>query len=155
MVEREIELIARRVAELVAEAEPQFKVVDARKLAEILGVSRSVVYANAERLGPIRLGNGPKVRLRFIIDNDTPKRSRGEVQRAEYNVPAPQAMRRVTAQSDLLPVQGRGPIDWEAMRRGRPAGEGRDNGSAGFGLRRRADHQRRFGHLQRSLPGQR
>ena len=39
--------------------------VDAAELARRFGVSRDWVYDNAERLGVIRLGDGPKARMRF------------------------------------------------------------------------------------------
>lgn len=59
----DIEAIALRVAELVAM--PLERFVDARTLASELGVSREWVYMNADALGAIRLGSGPKARLRF------------------------------------------------------------------------------------------
>jgi hypothetical protein len=62
-----VEAIARRVVELLRTHEPQehqARLVDAATLARELGVERDWVYANAERLGAIRLG-GPKGRLRF------------------------------------------------------------------------------------------
>jgi hypothetical protein len=39
--------------------------VDAAELARQLGLSRATVYANADRLGAVRLGDGEKARLRF------------------------------------------------------------------------------------------
>jgi len=39
--------------------------VDPATLAAELGVSRDFVYAHAGELGALRLGNGPKARLRF------------------------------------------------------------------------------------------
>ena len=39
--------------------------MDAAELARWLRVSRSTVYANANRFGVIRLGDGPRARLRF------------------------------------------------------------------------------------------
>jgi len=61
-----VEAIARRVVELLGgEAlPPGARYVDAATLARELDVEREWVYANAERLGAIRLG-GPKGRLRF------------------------------------------------------------------------------------------
>ena len=55
-------------AELVASARPKVGLIDARELAEELGVARDWVYANAERLGGVRLGNGPRARLRFDVE---------------------------------------------------------------------------------------
>lgn len=42
--------------------------VDARQLAEDLGVSLDYVYAHATELGAMRLGPGPKARIRFDLD---------------------------------------------------------------------------------------
>jgi hypothetical protein len=38
------------------------------EVADRLGVSTSWVYANKEKLGAIRLGRGPKARLRFDLE---------------------------------------------------------------------------------------
>ena len=64
----EIDAIAERIAELVSAARPKVGLVDARDLAEELGVARDWVYANAERLGGVRLGNGPRARLHFDVE---------------------------------------------------------------------------------------
>ena len=67
----EIEAIAQRVAELLADrlAPPaaRERLVDAVQLAELLGVERDWVYAHATQLGGVRLG-GPKGRLRFDLN---------------------------------------------------------------------------------------
>lgn len=41
------------------------RLATAAELATQLGVSRAYVYEHAERLGAIRLGRGPRARLRF------------------------------------------------------------------------------------------
>ena len=65
----DIEAVARRVAELLrATTNLTGPLVDAAELARILGVERDWVYARAARLGAVRLGDGPKARLRFDID---------------------------------------------------------------------------------------
>jgi hypothetical protein len=64
----EIEAVAEHIADLVASSRPKVGLVDARDLAEELGVARDWGYANAERLGGVRLGNGPRARLRFDIE---------------------------------------------------------------------------------------
>lgn len=63
-----VEAIARRVVELLGDGaglarEPRY--VDAATLARELNVERDWVYANARHLGAIRLGDGPRGRLRF------------------------------------------------------------------------------------------
>jgi hypothetical protein len=67
---RDVEAIARRVAELVAAARPAappaVRYVDAAEVARALGVERDWVYAHARELGTIRLG-GTQGRLRFDL----------------------------------------------------------------------------------------
>src|SRR5450755_2352874 len=52
----EIEAVGEHIAELVASARPKVGMIDARELAEELGVARDWVYANAERLGGCAAG---------------------------------------------------------------------------------------------------
>jgi hypothetical protein len=63
-----VDALARRIADLLRDT-PRGKVdrrlVDAATLAAELGVKRSWVYQHATELQPIRLGRGPKARLRF------------------------------------------------------------------------------------------
>jgi hypothetical protein len=67
---RDVEAIARRVAELVAAARPPappaVRYVDAAEVARALAVERDWVYAHARELGAIRLG-GTQGRLRFDL----------------------------------------------------------------------------------------
>jgi len=64
-----VEAIARRVVELLREeALTTRHLVDAGTLATILDVDRSWVYEHASQLGAIRLGDGPRGRLRFDVD---------------------------------------------------------------------------------------
>jgi hypothetical protein len=62
-----IDAVARRVVELLraADAVPGPLWVDAAEIARRFGVERSWVYAHAARLGGVRLGDGPRGRLRF------------------------------------------------------------------------------------------
>jgi hypothetical protein len=64
-----IEAIAQRVAELLKhhQAHPA-NLIDANELARRTGLSRAWIYENAEALGAIRIGTGPKPRLRFDPD---------------------------------------------------------------------------------------
>ena len=59
---------AERLARLIASPGSTFAFVDARKLAAELGVSVDYVYAHARELGGVRLGSGPKARIRFDLD---------------------------------------------------------------------------------------
>jgi hypothetical protein len=65
----EIDAVAEHLAELATSTSaPTVGLIDARELAELLGVARDWVYANADRLGGVRLGDGPRARLRFDAD---------------------------------------------------------------------------------------
>jgi hypothetical protein len=67
-----IEALATRLAELLGEPRQQElgaagekKMISAAKVSELWGVSRRWVYDHAEELGALRLGSGPRPRLRF------------------------------------------------------------------------------------------
>jgi hypothetical protein len=61
-----IEAIARRVVELLERRGLQRReLVDASELARRFGIERSWVYSHAIELGAVKLGEGPKPRLRF------------------------------------------------------------------------------------------
>lgn len=67
-VEAIAEATARKLVEFVAERGRTFGLVGPRELAEGLGVSLDYVYAHATELGAMRLGSGPKARIRFDLD---------------------------------------------------------------------------------------
>jgi hypothetical protein len=67
-VEAIAEATARKLAEVIAERGKTFGLVGPRELAEDLGVSLDYVYAHATELGAMRLGSGPKARIRFDLD---------------------------------------------------------------------------------------
>lgn len=61
-----VEAIARRVVVLLEEKGlRQRELIGAAELAKRLGVDRSWVYTHAIELGAVKLGNGPRARLRF------------------------------------------------------------------------------------------
>ena len=65
------DLVAERLSrcaatQLVERAER--RLVSAGELSRQLGIDRSWVYANADALGARRVGNGPRPRLRFDLD---------------------------------------------------------------------------------------
>jgi hypothetical protein len=67
----EIEAIAERVAERLAERErppANIGLATAAQVAKLFGVTTSWVYANKTRLGAVKLGAGPKARLRFDLE---------------------------------------------------------------------------------------
>jgi hypothetical protein len=68
---RIVELIGNRLVEAVVDAItdardlPTVRLVDAATIAERFGVERRFVYDHQRELGAVRLGHGPKARLRF------------------------------------------------------------------------------------------
>jgi hypothetical protein len=62
------EATAQKLLEIIATPATTFGLIGARELAEGLGVSLDYVYAHAAELGAMRLGSGPKARIRFDLD---------------------------------------------------------------------------------------
>jgi hypothetical protein len=106
---------ARRVVELLREESaasregPRLLTVAA--VSQEFGVSTDWLYANAGRLGAIRLGSGPRARLRFdratIADRIAKVASNASRERSSWRG----KRRRGTptgADSDLLPIRGGG-----------------------------------------------
>jgi hypothetical protein len=105
------DLIADRVSERLRDA-PAPALVDAAAVARALGVSRDTVYANADRLGARRLGDGPRGRLRFVLSEAVEAwTARRDGKGSDAPKPAPRrAPRRsvprpVAAGSPLLPIR--------------------------------------------------
>ena len=116
MSPKELNALAEAVAERVVErlrAEPAAPpseppaLLDARALARALGVSTSYVYANSGKLGGVRLGNGPKPRLRFHLERAVEAHASAPGCTAPA---APQAakrrVRRAASSGELLPIRG-------------------------------------------------
>jgi len=53
------------VAALIRDGDSATGLVDAAELARLMGVSRDHVYRRSAELGAVRLGTGPRARLRF------------------------------------------------------------------------------------------
>jgi len=116
-----IEQIAGRVAELLrSEAAPKLHaspdvipptLLSADQLARHLGLSRAWVYEHSEQLGAIRLGAGPRARLRFDLQRATDALgARVADPKPADRAPAPGAPRRGRrppgqASAPLLPVR--------------------------------------------------
>jgi hypothetical protein len=93
----DFEAIARRVAELLLEAgTPTAQLLTAAQVAERFGVSRDWVYEHADELGAVRLGDGPRGRLRFDVEKVTtalaaePSTGAKRPPRQRRSTPAPQ-----------------------------------------------------------------
>jgi hypothetical protein len=59
--------LATMLRDATAPPPPTQQTVDAATLAAHLGVTRAFVYEHAQQLGGVRLGNGPRPRLRFDL----------------------------------------------------------------------------------------
>jgi hypothetical protein len=60
--------LAPLLAELLGAAPRRSRLIDAATLAGMLGVSRHAIYQHSRALGAIRIGDGPRGRLRFDPD---------------------------------------------------------------------------------------
>jgi hypothetical protein len=64
-----VDAVARRVVELLREEDAALRqgprLLTAAAVSQEFGVSIDWLYANAGRLGAIRLGSGPRARMRF------------------------------------------------------------------------------------------
>jgi hypothetical protein len=111
-----VEAIARRVVGLLREQERwPGELIDAAELARRLGVDRSWVYTHAIELGAVKLGRGPRPRLRFdprlalarfrggVGKETTPRSTAGKRPRRHTPTPAGGEDR-----PRLLPIRGGG-----------------------------------------------
>jgi hypothetical protein len=130
-----IEQIAQRVAELLAggtvPAGAPAGLVDAGTVARHFGLTRGWVYEHAGELGAIRLGDGPKARLRFDLAAVEAALEHGHSQGVEVKAsPRPPTPRRhpreprrpAGADASLLPISTRTRVRgivsrWSATRR--------------------------------------
>ena len=110
-----VERIARRVVELQREEGIVEQPVDAGEVARRYGVKRDWVYRHAEELGAVRLGDGPRPRLRFhperveaFLRSASEKSLCAESPGAERSKPS-RRRRRNGQRTDLLPIKGRRP----------------------------------------------
>jgi predicted DNA-binding transcriptional regulator AlpA len=114
-LERLAELIADRLAERLEQPRPLERLLTAAQVAERFGVARSWVYDRAEELGAVRLGAGPRGRLRFdatkvaaaLASRDGSKRSQGAAVPAATDVPRRRRRRSTQTSVQPLPVRGR------------------------------------------------
>jgi len=120
-----VEAVARRVVELLRDEQvqaaataPAAQLVDAARVAAELGASRDWVYAHADELGAIRLGDsgdGRRPRLRFdlavvadrLTARDAGERSQPAVVPAQPQVSPRRRARSLGTDVDLLPIRGR------------------------------------------------
>jgi len=112
-----VEAIARRVVEILERRGLQGReLVDAAELARRFGIERSWVYSHAIELGAVKLGHGPKPRLRF--DPQIAARVLRRVGEGSAADPPARSGKRAGQPSGsggsgvrLLPIHGRGEND--------------------------------------------
>jgi hypothetical protein len=117
----DVDAIAERVAELVVErigdaAAPagSADLVDAAEIARRFGLCAATVRARADAFGAIRVGDGPRPRLRFDPERVAAALASGSTDRrsSEPEVPAQPTVRRRRRPAragtgpELLPIRG-------------------------------------------------
>jgi hypothetical protein len=103
-----VRAVAHAVVELLADTQPPAgRLVDAAELARLLGVTRATVYEYAERLGAVRLGDGPRGRLRFDAERAVAAWRDPEPEPEPEPLPATPRRRTRTRGPELLPIAGR------------------------------------------------
>jgi hypothetical protein len=109
-----VDTITNRIAGLLDAIPARASLVDAATAASALGVSRDYVYAHADELGGKRVGDGPRGRLRFDLDQavaswtsrSTSKESQGPEPPAAMGGSPGRRHRRLGSRPELLPIRG-------------------------------------------------
>jgi len=108
--EASIEAVASRVVEMLRSqsVDTDRELVDVAEAARRFGVSRDWVYGNADQLGAIRLGDGPKARLRFDVQEVEQRLAKSKrVESPSASTRPVRSRRRKTRESvELLPIRG-------------------------------------------------
>lgn len=109
---RLVDVIAHRVLQLLGDRNgDEVQLLTVAQVARRFQVHPSWVYANARRLGALRLGPGPKAPLRFdprrvalaVEDQDPPSGQRAEHMPSRETV-SPRAMAAARHKRGLLPI---------------------------------------------------
>ena len=110
-----VDAVARRVVELLREegavSREGPRLLTVAAVSQEFGVSTDWLYANAGRLGAIRLGSGPRARLRFDRATIADRIATVASHASRYRSSQRGKRRRRTREgvdSDLLPIRGRG-----------------------------------------------
>lgn len=109
-----VEAVARRVVELLREEAGE--ALPASEIARRFGLSRAWVYAHADDLAAVRIGTGPRPRLRFYpsrVSRYLDACSEGSRSDPPETAAASDTLRRRRSASgqrtDLLPIRGQEP----------------------------------------------
>lgn len=103
-----IEAIARRVVELLGGEHGSEGWIDAAEVARRFSLSRDYVYEHAGELGAVRVGSGPKARLRFDPIKVTEALSSSFGRESPPKREAVRSVRRKHGVT-LLPIRGESP----------------------------------------------
>lgn len=110
--------LAPRLADALAQTPPAQapRLAGAAEVAMRFGVSRDFVYANADRIGVVRIGEGPRPRLRFDLDavaeqlsacsTSKGSRERDPAPRAKPKRPGARSGRKSARLLPITPVRG-------------------------------------------------
>jgi hypothetical protein len=128
-----IEALALRLAELMGDSARAERWIDANEVARRHGVSRAFVYEHADELGAIRVGAGPRPRLRFdpaaVGERLAAAVAPGGPKSRPPGTPAATAPRHPAGASNsrggLLPIRGASQPSSAAKRRRRTASKSR------------------------------
>ncbi len=125
-----VEAIAARVAELLrgdVSPQPQAAVptkLTAAELAARLGVERAWIYRHAAELGAIRLGAGPRARLRFdaelVAEHLSARNTRPQTAPERPSLPTRRPRGIGSRSPDLLPIKGDPELSSTTADEGRP-----------------------------------
>ena len=101
-----VEAVAERVVDLLRGEDIGGELIDVAEVARRFNVSRAFVYDHADHLGAVRLGDGPKARLRFDLDRVREALAARPQESAHAVSQSPKPRRRRKSAVDLLPVRG-------------------------------------------------
>jgi hypothetical protein len=117
LVDRVVERLAETLLARLAAGQPPpsppatTPLVDAAAIAELTGLTRSTIYRRAIELGAVKVGTGPKPRLRFDPQSVLQLLTREEAQTIRdvpaRTAPARRRRRDRSATGNLLPIRGR------------------------------------------------
>jgi hypothetical protein len=120
LTDAQLDALADRIAERLRAADSASRpsvaprLVDARAVAQAIGISRDAVYAHADQLGGHRVGDGPRGRLRFDLDQalaawtsrSESGRSRQDKAPAQGRISRRVRSPRMGSGAELLPIRG-------------------------------------------------
>ena len=115
LTDEELQQIAERLVELLPRDVSGDGLIDAAEVARRSGISRSTVYEKAGELGAVRIGHGPRARLRFdpkrVVDqlkapSASPTQSEPGGRRP---IESQRGTRRSVDPAGLLPIRGGAP----------------------------------------------